>query len=280
MKKTALALAFALLLLASTRAGTQVLDVADANYFPPPSTEIFSPFPPPVVYSNASIKLSVRINVLPSEHDITFIRYSLDGKGNVTLTNITKEDNVWYWTTTEGVLAQGKAFSTEASLGNLANGNHTLIVYGHYADGKEMSRTREFTVDTSHKPPVWNPPEIVLSSPQNQTYKSTEVPLTFATNETIQYANYVLDPLKGNGSHPIAGNITLTELSNGMHKLILTVYTDRGMAQQTTFFTVERETETQQPFPALMMIAVVAIGALVGLGLMIYLKKRGENQTK
>lgn len=273
MKKTASALAFAFLLLATITAGTQVLDVAEANYFPPPSTEIFSPFPPPVVYSNASIMLSVRINVLPNEPDITFVRYSLDGKGNVTLSNLAKEDNVWYWTTTEGVFAQGKAFSVEASLGELANGNHMLIVYAHYADGREMSRYRDFTVDTSYKPPVWNPPEIVLLSPRNQTYKSTEVQLTFATNETIQYANYVLDPLEGNGSQPITRNTTLTELSDGIHKLILTIYTDRGMAQQTTFFTVERGTETQ-PFPALMMIAVVATGALVGLGLLAYLKKR------
>ena len=274
MKNSASALAFILLLLTTITVGTQTSDVAEANYFPPPSTEIFSPFPPPVVYSNASVMLSVRVNVLPSEPDIKFIRYSLDGKSNVTLAGLSKEENVWYWTASEGVFAQGKAFSVEASLGELADGNHTLIVYAHYADGREMSRSRDFKVDTSYKPPVWNPPEIVLLSPQNRTYKSTEVLLTFATNETIQYANYVLDPLESNGSQPLSGNTTLTELSNGMHKLILTVYTDRGMAQQTTFFTVERETETQQPFPALMMIAVVATGVLSGFGLIVYLKKR------
>jgi len=275
MKKTTSAFVVALLLLPSIMKGIQPLDVAEANFYPPPLIEIFSPFPPSVVHSNASVLLQVRVNVSPNEPDINIIRYSLDGKANITLGNLTKEDNMWYWTTTEGVLAQGKAFSTEAPLGNLANGNHTLIVYAHYADGKEMSRTSEFTVDTSYKPPLWNPPEIVLLSPQNQTYRSTKVPLTFATNETFHYANYVLDPLEGKGSQPITGNTTLTELSDGIHKLILTVYTDRGMAQQTTFFTVTEKAETQQPFPtALVAAASLVVAAVIGLGLLVYLKKR------
>lgn len=36
---------------------------------------------------------------------------------------------------------------------NLSEGNHTLIVYSHAADGKEMSRSREFTVDYDYIPP-------------------------------------------------------------------------------------------------------------------------------
>jgi hypothetical protein len=215
----------------------------------------------------------VCVNVLPNDPDVTFVRYSLDGRANITLSNFTKEDNVWYWTTTEGVFAQGKAFSAEALLGNLADGIHSLTVYVPYVDGKEMSKTMEFKVDTYYVPPVWNPPEIVLLSPQNQTYTSTEVPLAFATNETILYANYVLDPLEGNGSTYLTGNATLTGLSEGIHKLIVTVYTERGMAQQSIFFTVILETETQQPFLALMAIAIVITAACVGLGLLAYFKK-------
>ena len=268
MKKKVLALTFALLLLTSVIAA---LDVAEADYFPPPSTEIFSPIPVPSVHSNASVPLNVRINVLPSEPDITFIRYSLDGKSNITLNNLTKEDNVWYWTTTEGVFAQGRAFSAEASLGELADGNHTLTVYAHYADGKEMSRSREFTVDTHYKP--WNPPELVLLYPQNQTYTSTELPLTFAINETVLYAHYTLDNQWGNAS-TFVGNSTLTGLSDGTHKLTVAVYTERGLASQTTFFTVAEEEEAQQPFPAVPVVAAsIVVVAVIGLGLLVYFKK-------
>ena len=173
----------------------------------------FSPIPPPDVNSNASVMLNVRVNVLPSEFDITFIRYSLDGKAKVTLANLTKEDYVWYWTTSEGFFAQGKVFSTEASLGILGDGNHTLTVYAHYADGKEMSRSIEFTVDTNYKP--WTPPELLLLSPQKQTYTLTELQLTFATNETILSANYLLGNRGGNASDylmGLTGNATLTGL--------------------------------------------------------------------
>ena len=275
MKKTALALTLILALSVSIMAGIQTLEVANAQYAPPPSIEIYSPIPLPDVHSNASVMLNVCVNVLPSESDITFIRYSLDGKANVTLANLTKRDNVWYWTTTEGVFAQGKAFGTEASLGNLADGNHTLTVYAHYADGKEMSKSREFTVDTNYKP--WNPPELVLLSPQNQTYTSTELQLTFATNETILSANYLLDNRGGNASQylmGLMGNTTLTGLSNGIHKLTVTVWTERGLASQSILFTVAQETENQQPFPALMIITVALTGAVVGGGLLVYFKKR------
>src|SRR4030066_2362877 len=270
---------FALIVTSVT--GIQTLEVAKANYFPPPSIEIYSPIPAPDFHSNAYVQLNVRVNILPSEPDITFIRYSLDGKANVTLTNLTKRDNVWYWTTTEGVFAQGKAFSTEASLGNLADGNHTLTVYAHYADGKEMSKSREFTVDTNYKP--WNPPELVLLSPQNQTYTATEIQLTFATNEAILSANYLLDNRGGNASQylmGLMGNTTLTGLSNGIHKLTVTVWTERGLASQSILFTVAQETENQQPFPALMIITVALTGAVVGGGLLVYFQKRKHQSEK
>ena len=259
-------------------AGIQTLEVAKANYFPPPSIEIFSPIPAPGVHSNASVQLNVRVNILPSEPDITFIRYSLDSKANITLTNLTREDNVWYWTTTKGVFAQGKAFSAEASLDNLADGNHTLTVYAHYADGKEMSRSREFTVDTHYKPP--KPPELLILSPQNQTYATTELPLTFIIDEPVLSAHYMLDNQGGNASQPFTGNSTLTGLSNGMHKITVTVWTNSGLASQSTFFTIAQETETQQElFPMVPVAAASIASVVVALGVLVYFKKRQRDRN-
>jgi hypothetical protein len=284
MKKTALALIFVLAILFSAVARMQTLKVAKANYYPPPSIEVFSPFPPPVVYSNASVQLYVRVNVLPREPDITFIRYSLDGKSNVTLANLTKEDNVWYWTATEGVLAQGKAFSVEASLGKLADGNHALTVYAHYADGKEMSRSTEFTVDTHYKYP-----EVVILSPQNKTYAAAEVPLIWACDEQKIVADYTLDLLSHtplyayftlSGNAALLGNTTLTGLSNGTHTLTVYVITERGSASQTVHFTISLETQLQpEPFPTTLAIGSIALVAVVGLGLFVYFKKRSHART-
>lgn len=280
MKRKALALTFILVLLSSPVAGILLVNLAKANYFPPPSLEIFSPISAPVVvYSNASVPLNVRVNILPSEPDITYIRYSLDGKANVTITNLTKEENVGYWTSTKGVIASGTAFSAKASMDNLADGNHTLIVYAHYANGKQMSRSREFTVDTHYKPYT---PELVILSPQNQTYTTTEVPLIWASNEQRIMADYTLDLL----SHiPLyayftlseheapPGNTTLTDLSNGTHTLTVYVITERGTASQTVTFTIEQQ--QIEPFPTALVVAVSGVAVvIIGAGLLVYFKKR------
>jgi hypothetical protein len=275
MNKTAITAITIFMFTISFAAGIQTLEVANAYYAPPPSIEILSPIPTPDVHSNASVMLNVRVNVFSNESDITFIRYSLDGKANVTLANLTKEDNVWYWTTTEGVFAQGKAFSTEASLGNLTDGNHTLTVYAPYADGKEMSKSREFTVDTHYKYP-----EIVVLSPQNTTYASNEVPLTWTCDEQILSANYFLDePLYG--ATPMSGNTTLTGLSNDTHTITVFVLTERGQANsQTVHFTVAQETESQPtPFSTLLVVAVtLAVVAVVAVSLLVYFKKRDRSR--
>lgn len=125
----------------------QSVDLVNANYYPPPSIEISSPIGAPRIYRENSVPLHVNVNVLANEPDITSIKYSLDGKANVTLTDLARTDDVAYWTTTKGVFIKGTAFRAETSLDNLAEGKHTITVYSHDANGKEMSESREFTVD-------------------------------------------------------------------------------------------------------------------------------------
>ena len=131
-----------------------LVDLVNANYYPPPSIEIFSPISAPKVYNESSVQLYVRVNALPSESSsITYICYCLDGKANITLTDLSREDSLYYWTSTKGVIATGNGFSINTTMDNLAEGKHTLTVYPHAADGKEMSRTTEFTVDYDYVPP-------------------------------------------------------------------------------------------------------------------------------
>jgi hypothetical protein len=269
-----------LALLSSTAAGTLLVNLAKANYLPPPSLEIYSPIPPPAVYSNSSVPFRVRVNILPSGSYITCIRYSIDGKANVTITSLAKEENVWYWTTTQGVYAHGTAFTAKTTMDNLADGNHTLIVYAHHANGKEMTRSTEFTVDTHYKPP-----KLVILSPQNQTYTTTEVPLTFTITEPFSFAHCVVDrKLALNESMFLSGNTTLTGLSNGSHTVRLVVGTEKGIVSQTTYFTINIDNEnasTSNPDPTVPAVVAGSIGATaaVGFGLVVYFKKR-KNQKR
>lgn len=155
--------------------------LASANYAPPPSIEIFSPIPVPGVHSTASIPLQIRVNVLTNEADITSIRYSLDGGINITLANLTKENGLYYWTTTKGVFMQGNAFSAKASLENVSEGTHTLTVYSYAANGVEMAKKREFTVDYNYIPPQLPPfnfPNGTLTTPTITVQTQTPNPTT------------------------------------------------------------------------------------------------------
>jgi hypothetical protein len=147
MKPKAVAvLAFAFSLVLSL----QAVDFASANYFPPPSIEIYQPYSG-VVCSNSSVLLQVRVNVLPHEW-VTSISYSIDGGKQVRLSNLTREENLWYWTETKGVLANGQGFSAAVTIDDLSEGNHTLTVYSR-ANGEEMSQAITFTVDFDYVPP-------------------------------------------------------------------------------------------------------------------------------
>jgi hypothetical protein len=146
-------IAHVLVLIVSLVALTQAINLASAQYLAPPSIEISSPIPSPMFYQKTSVPLYVTVNILTGEPKITYASYTLDGQATVILSNLTREDNVAYWTSTKGVFEHGTAFHAKASLDNLAEGKHTLVVCSHAADGKEMSQTREFTVDYNYVPP-------------------------------------------------------------------------------------------------------------------------------
>jgi hypothetical protein len=263
--KRAFALTLVLLLSVSILAGMQILDVARANFLPAPAIIIYSPGP--VIYTNTSLSLSVVVNVLDKSPEIECVLYSVDGKSNVTLTNLAKTDDVWF-----DPNKAGSTFSVTSVLENLAEGNHTLEVFSRDADGNEMGSSVKFTVN-----PQYKYPEVDVLSPQNKTYTTTDVPLVFSCNEQIVSADYWLDePLYG--SKPLHGNTTLTELSNGTHTITVYVFTNRGQAtSEKITFTINPEVQQQtEPFPTILVASALASVAIIGTGLLVYFKKRNH----
>jgi hypothetical protein len=162
------------------------------------------------------------------------------------------------------------------NLTNLTDGVHSLKVYAH-ASGwviqiscaheyqvpiNSSSNTVYFTVDTTS-------PRITILSLENQTYYTSNVPLNFTVNEVTTQISYSLD---GQNNVTLTGNTTLTGLSNGLHNV--TVYASDELentgASETISFGVAEE-----PFPvAPVAAASVAAIAAVGVGLLVYFKKR------
>ena len=128
---------------------TRTISIPASTLSPPdqtpvPSMSIISPLP--VTYRNASVPLYFGTNVLTGDPEVVYLRYSIDGNANVTLGNLRK-------TGTQNFAAHktGVTHHVEEMLNNLGEGNHTLRVYSHDANGNEMSGSVEFTVDTHNE---------------------------------------------------------------------------------------------------------------------------------
>jgi hypothetical protein len=111
------------------------------------------------------------------------------------------------------------------------------------------------------------PPEIKVVSPENKTYNASSVSLVFTVNKPVNWTGYSLD---GQDNITISGNTTIAGLSNGLHNV--TVYArdefENVGTSQTITFSVE------VPFPTTLVIAPIASVVVIGVGLLVYFKKR------
>lgn len=80
-------------------------------------------------------------------------------------------------------------------------------------------------------------PEIIILSPENTTYTMTSVQLIFTIDTEISWIGYSLDFQE---NVTIAGNTTLTELSEGRHNVIVFANGTSGLmgTSETVYFTV------------------------------------------
>jgi hypothetical protein len=124
-----------------------------------------------------------------------------------------------------------------------------------------------FTIDTIA-------PAVSVISMENQTYASSDVPLSFAVNETTSQITYSLD---GQQNMTAAENTMLTNLPNGVHNVTVYAGDPAGNVgtSQTATFTVAKEPEPE-PFPITLVATASAtsIAAIGAASLIIYFKKR------
>jgi hypothetical protein len=120
------------------------------------------------------------------------------------------------------------------------------------------------------------PPRINVLSPRNATYPSSMVSLEFTVNEPSSKIEYCLD---GQDNVTISGNSTLSVLANGSHNVTVYVSDEAGNtgASETICFNVD----VPEPFPKTFFIgSVIAVAAVVGLGLLVYYKKRQKTKNE
>jgi len=201
----------------------------------PPNISLLSP--QDKIYNTTEIPLTFTAN-----EKIKWAGYSADGQSNVTI-------------------------SGNHTLTGLADGTHSIVVFAYDSIGNTASSAQVlFTIDTM-------PPEILLLSPQNQTYDTAELLLNFTLNETASWMGYSLD---GQETVTVDGNMTLSGLTVGSHNI--TVYATDSVgnmgSSETVYFSIP------EPLPTMWIAAAVAIMATGGVTFLIYFKRSKKASKK
>jgi len=194
------------------------------------------------VYADNEVLLSFIVSELTS-----WIGYSLDGGINVSI-------------------------SGNNLITGLSEGPHNLVVYANDTFGNMgSSDTIYFAIDTVA-------PIISVISPENKTYATNSVALTFTLSEPAAWIGYTLD---GQANITIVGNITIFNLSEGVHSIVC--YANDTVENigysEIVYFTIE----TQQELTPI-WIATIVIGGAIGVTLLVFfisgVKKAGEKFYK
>ena len=117
---------------------------------------------------------------------------------------------------------------------------------------------------------------IAILSPQNINYNTTEVPLVFTISAFSNWMGYSLDSQE---NVAIAGNTTLTGLSDGPHGLTVSANDTDGFvisSEPVHFHITKDETQPQPQETTLITVAVAsaASATVVGAGLLFYFKRK------
>jgi parallel beta-helix repeat protein len=186
----------------------------------------------------------------------TFYHNNFDNELNVYDSDRVSSSNAWdngdegnFWNDYEGPDANGDGI-----------GGSPYVVYTNNQDRYPLMKPWE---------PDSAPPHISIFSPENMTYNDSNVTLTFSTSEPTSKISYSLDR---QDNVTITGNTTLNEVPNGSHNL--TVHATDEFGNTGTSEIIYFRVEAPEPFPT----ASVAVGAValtvVGVGLLVYFKKR------
>jgi hypothetical protein len=293
IRKSITAAAFILALLFSAVAGTFFANLATADPYVyvgdvppkpdtvPPKISIFSP-ENNIAYNTNYVALTFNVSgptgPTVNQPIVMEIYYKADWlENNVTVYKYTSDPYSGY--PTNGAYTE---YSVNLNLTEIPEGNHNIKVIADYhgwyipsndphtlsMNGFSISGSSavSFTiVDTT-------PPRISVLSLENKTYYTSNIPLNFTVSESVSQVTYSLDRQE---NVTISGNTTLTGLSNGLHNVTVYACDSAGNidASDTIHFNVE------VPFPTTLVIASIASAAVMGIGLLVYYKKRGRGSN-
>ena len=197
-----------------------------------------------MTYNSKDIPLSFTIN-----ETAFWAAYSLDDQANITIRGNT-------------------------TLSGLSDGYHSLVVYANDTAGNMgFSNKTSFIIDTYAPNPQ-------ILYPENKTYNTTSIPLTFTVTEPSTFG-YSLD---GETNVAATGNATLSGLSDGSHSLVVYARDTAGNVGVSTlaYFTVDTKPPATPPqqsglldnFPTEYAYVIAIVAVVATSALLFGLKKR------
>jgi hypothetical protein len=274
-KKALLTIAFLSVLLLSAVAGTQFVDLGQANpymyyeYVSPPAGAI------PLVISVSSPKNNAvyRVNDIVLAFNVSTQGTSLNSIYGIYFKANWMQDNVTVYKQNSQSPEFPTFWSYDETFWDMPDGEYSVVITawggGGYAEGMTAYSFDMTSISVANFT-IATPPEVSILSPLNETYDSSEVPLNLAVDKSFSKISYVLDY---QNNMTIDGNATLTGLSNGVHNVTLYAWDaagNIGSSETVTFIVAAPES-----FPAMFVSAVsVASVVTVGAGLLLYRKKR------
>ena len=126
--------------------------------------------------------------------------------------------------------------------------------------------------------PFGSRPLISIFSPENKTYDSNNVDLTFSVSKPTSVIQYRLD---GQANVTISGNTTLSNLDDGVHSVVIYAQDLDGQAglSETIYFTVGQQSEAEA-FPTIWIIAIIVLVVILGAIIFVYMKFSKRNDVK
>lgn len=230
--------------------------------------------------SSPLLNVTMQSILSPTIYDVSVV-YSVDGGDNVSLpvkgTVFPIEATITY---ANGTTIQGTSsvFAYYVIVGSvelqpLPEGSHNLTVYSTCSRFNNENQnwpamiyansTVYFTVNQGI------PPAISGMTITNTTYNQSIMALNVTTDKPTSWIGYSLD---GNGNLTLAGNTTLTSLSNGQHNL--TIYANDTMGNMGSSGKIEFEVNAPSPDSPTLEIAIVPSVAVLAVLLFMAFRKR------
>ncbi len=212
--------------------------LTSANPHPLPGTpEISASYSPDLGFNSIILKISISM-LQDNDRAVRQAWYSLDGQKNVSIPLTYKGTSYW------GIYNFSEATGI-TKIPMWSSGPHTLNVTVVYDYG-DFASSASKTLYIGQPEPTPTLPVLTIVSPVDQAaYNPGQVPVIYSINSNVSYSYYALDiadDMGTSGWKRFTGNITLTGLSEGPHKLVIFVSTENtspGFAEKTVYFKVD-----------------------------------------